>query len=330
MDGSIFIPAILSVGTVRNWGYAGVVRARLGAGLSALSTGCVDAQAVGRGTCLRRKRAPPIVIHAKLGRFLRSVRCTSGWGDSPAFTNCSHPFNPLQGNASRQTNYCSGQPPLSTATASNTPAFLLCRPCPALPNHYSYNNYAILERDFVAIRAKGGSVGIFSLLDADRVAIPAAGEAGTASLEGILGSECPPLQPGFLLTDPHPSEEALRTVRARTLAKRGNWPRIVTAMAAGRMCEYRELGGAQGNSAFGVLKTDAADGPMRPIFSGDRANLFFRDDAGYADLPSTDVLTKIQLDPTAELFVASSDVSQCYNRLTVPLWMIPLLVMPSV
>jgi hypothetical protein len=38
--------------------------------------------------------------------------------------------------ASRQTNYCSRQHPLSIATASNTPAFLLCRPCPALPNHY--------------------------------------------------------------------------------------------------------------------------------------------------------------------------------------------------
>jgi hypothetical protein len=157
MDGNIIITVnFLSVGTVRNWGHAGVVRARLGAALSVLSTGRVDAQAVGRGTCLRGERAPPTVIHAKLGL-------------------CCDRFAELRGGATH--------PPLPTVDTPFNPLLLqqLCDFREGLCGGYGQE----------------GDRGNFSLLEADRVAISAPGEAGTASLEGILGSECPLLHPGF-------------------------------------------------------------------------------------------------------------------------------------
>lgn len=97
------------------------------------------------------------------------------------------------------------------------------------------------------------------------------------------------------------------------------------------MIEFRELGEAVENSVFGVLKKNDLAGPQRFVFSGDNTNkLLFLPNCGKTSLPSPDKLARIRLRASEFLYVATDDVSQCYKRLRVMSFMIPLFGIPRV
>lgn len=196
--------------------------------------------------------------------------------------------------------------------------------------------------------APDGSVstrrGDYCLLHSDRVAVPGPGEAATASLETILGADHELLQPHTLLKSemlrdgqPFPVAEGL--TRPRSLAKRvvarahahvGEWKKVVMKMISAGMCSFQEVGMVYENSVFGVLKKADPHGPHRLIFAGDVANHFFADGCGAVELPNPDILSQLQLQEGQKLYLASTDISQCYNRLRVPTWMRRFLGMPRV
>lgn len=167
-------------------------------------------------------------------------------------------------------------------------------------------------------------------LSIDMVSIPKAGEAGTADIIKILGASSPLLQPETYLRDPPPDPSSFKKGRARAHALPGHWPKIAALMAAGGMCSFEEVGTVYENSVFGVLKTDDPAGPHRLLFSGSVANLFFKEGCGYVSLPSPDVLSQIRLHEGEKLYIASKDISQCYNRMLVPKWMRRYFGMPRV
>lgn len=186
--------------------------------------------------------------------------------------------------------------------------------------------------------------GDYCLLHADRVAVPLPGQAATACLEEILGRDSSVLQPVNLIKPealrdglPLPASEGLtlppsltRKVSARAHAHPGEWKRVVTRMKAAGMCVFEDVGCVYENSVFGVLKTSDNQGAHRLIFSGDMANHFFAAESGAVELPNPDVLSQIHLQQGQKLYLASTDISQCYNRLRVPIWLRRYLGMPRV
>lgn len=181
--------------------------------------------------------------------------------------------------------------------------------------------------------------GDFCLLHSDRVAVPNPGEAATASLEDILGRSHVLLQPECLLKkevldsldlmEPAEGVANMRS-RARAHAFPGEWKKVVQKMSAAGMCTFKEVGTVYENSVFGVLKKPDVMGPHRLIFSGDVANKFFAYEAGAVELPHPDVISNLYLAEGCKLYLASSDISQCYNRLKVPEWLRRYLGMPQV
>lgn len=186
--------------------------------------------------------------------------------------------------------------------------------------------------------------GDYCLLHSDRVAVPCTGEAATASLEEILGAEHDFLQPSTLLkpevlrnSQPFPVSEGLtlplsltKSVRARAHAHPGEWQKVVLKMKAAGMCDFDEVGSVYENSVFGVLKKADVHGVHRLIFACDVANHIFSAGCGAVELPNPDVLSQLQLEKGQKLYLASTDISQCYNRLRVPQWMRRFLGMPRV
>lgn len=187
--------------------------------------------------------------------------------------------------------------------------------------------------------------GDFCLLHSKRVAVPDPGKAATASLSNILGAAHTLLQPETLLTgesmkamkegnwsSPRVTKrfQGKQLGKARAHAHPGEWAKIVERMHAAGMCVFREAGTVLENSVFGVLKTSNPDGAHRLIFSGDVANKFFDSEAGAVELPNPDVISNLQLRSGSKLYLASSDISQCYNRLKVPEWFHFFLGMPRV
>lgn len=186
--------------------------------------------------------------------------------------------------------------------------------------------------------------GDYCLLHSDRVAVPLPGEAATASLEDILGHDHSLLQPSTMLKAevlrnglPLPSSYGLvlplsltKKVVVRAHAHVGEWKKIVVKMHSAGMCSFEEVGTVYENSVFGVLKKADFNGAHRLIFAGDVANHFFLAGCGAVELPNPDVLAQLQLQEGKKLYLASSDISQCYNRLRVPPWMRRYLGMPRV
>lgn len=170
--------------------------------------------------------------------------------------------------------------------------------------------------------------GDYCLLHSDRVAVPNPGEAATACLEKILGHDHPLLKQETLLHPDPPARSAKRKHVARAHTHKGEWAKIVSRMQAAGMCSYEEPGTVLENSVFGVLKSADVNGPQRLIFSGDLANDFFAEGSGTVELPNPDVLSSLRLAPGEKLYLASADISQCYNRLRVPKWMRYYLGMP--
>lgn len=187
--------------------------------------------------------------------------------------------------------------------------------------------------------ASSGKRGDYCLLHSEHVAIPEPREAATASLEEILGPSQALLQPGTLLkktgvealdASETMGPESRNCSRARAHAHPGEWKKIAQKMSAGGMCTFAEVGTVHENSVFGVLKKPDLRAPHRLIFSGDVANKFFSDEAGAVELPNPDVLSNLYLADGCKLYIASSDISQCYNRLRVPEWLRRYLGMPQV
>lgn len=79
------------------------------------------------------------------------------------------------------------------------------------------------------------------------------------------------------------------------------------------------------NGLFGVPK----DGDkQRLIFDARRCNAAFID-SPMVDLPSPELLTKLQVDPHRKLYVAKTDLDNFYHRVRVPAWMYPWFALPG-
>lgn len=82
------------------------------------------------------------------------------------------------------------------------------------------------------------------------------------------------------------------------------------------------------NSVFGVLKEPHVSQIL--IWGKDRSILLFNPEASSVALPSPDLLCSLRLPPGSRLYLSGCDISQYYNRLRAPDFLVPFLGMPRV
>lgn len=308
---------------LRNWLSSGVSLSRLRASLGVLASGHLNSPS---STGTYRLQSGRCAVPMKVERFLDDAvhRFTLSMSSCYNYTFSDSQLSELptfRGVLKTDVDIFSGPPKLDSYTGG---AYNLEPPPP--------------EASGVSRR------GDYCLLHSERVAVPLPGEAATASLEDILGRDHTLLLPATLLKPellrnglPLPISEGLplplsltKKVVARAHAHVGEWRQVVLKMLAAGMCTFEEKGTVYENSVFGVLKKADVKGPHRLIFAGDVANHCFLAGCGAVELPNPDVLSQLQLAKGQKLYLASSDISQCYNRLRVPQWLRRYLGMPRV
>lgn len=189
------------------------------------------------------------------------------------------------------------------------------------------------DNDLGALGYVGSSNrGDYCLVDVSMVASPGTGEALVADPLAILGPEgeayCS--YSFFVRTKSEwPPPEVLKRKRIHCGVKLHHYPRLIKRLLDANMVTLLEIDGeAIENSIFGVWKQPGVS--QRLIWSGDRSNLLFREEAKPVDLPTPDILGSLFLDQGEELFLSGCDLSQFYNRLKAPRDLIPLLGMTRI
>lgn len=69
---------------------------------------------------------------------------------------------------------------------------------------------------------------------------------------------------------------------------------------------------------------------QRLIWGGNRSNLLLNPGASFVELPTPDMLSSLSLPKGKTLYLSSCDISQFYNRLKAPEFLIPFLGLPRV
>lgn len=174
--------------------------------------------------------------------------------------------------------------------------------------------------------------GDYCLLNMSQVAVPGPRQAATVDPAGLLEPEdLHRLSEAFLIKkkEDWPGREELAKIRVHLGVQKGHYPALLEKMREANMLTYREAGeDVVENSVFGVWKVVGET--QRLIWGGERANLFFRDEATHVDLPSPDLLSTLQTPAGSSLFLSGCDISQFYNRLSVPSFIVPFLGLPRI
>lgn len=173
--------------------------------------------------------------------------------------------------------------------------------------------------------------GDYCQLDAELVAIPEPSQAITADPREILlaGEQ-------YLLTEKQllrPRAEwpriSGRDGRIHRGVKSGHYPRLLARMASSNMVTFLPVGESViENSLFGVWKEVGKS--QRLIWGGNRSNPLFNEAAKSVELPTPDFLASLRLPTDQRLFLASCDISQFYNRLRAPEFLVPFFGLPRV
>lgn len=82
------------------------------------------------------------------------------------------------------------------------------------------------------------------------------------------------------------------------------------------------------NSVFGVWKE--VDKSQRLIWGGNCSNQLFNPLASSVELPTPDLLSELSLAEGEHLFLAGCDISQYYNRLRPPAFLVPFFGLPRI
>lgn len=164
--------------------------------------------------------------------------------------------------------------------------------------------------------------------------IPGPSEAATVDPRHILFDE-----DQYLLTEEHliraeydrptdPSTGGLAT-HIHLGVKHGHYGRLLQRIASSNMITFLEPASPViENSFFGVWKVVGKI--QRVIWGGNRANPLFRREASAVELPTPDLLAGLELPVGKSLHFASCNVSQHYNRLRAPKFLIPFLDLPRI
>lgn len=172
--------------------------------------------------------------------------------------------------------------------------------------------------------------GDYCLLDVELTALPGPGQAATADPFAILAAgERDVLYKDFLLrpSSEWPSFSISSPAWPGTLP--GHYPKIVNRLLASGMVVLLPLESpAIENSIFGVWKTKGVS--QRFIWSGSRFNQLYREEAGYNELPNPDLFSTLIVPPDKNLYTASCDISQFYNRIKAPEFLIPFFGLPRI
>lgn len=176
-----------------------------------------------------------------------------------------------------------------------------------------------------------GTRGDYCQLDAELAALPSPGEAATADPADILvGEYRTAISKEFILKQPLPPySPSPQSPRVHVGARRGHYMRIIQRMLLSGMVTILPVNsGAIENSIFGVWKT--VNVSQRVIWCGDQSNRFFREEASYVELPDAGTLSQLEMSGADALFVGSCDISQFYNRLRAPDFLVPFLGLPRI
>lgn len=160
-------------------------------------------------------------------------------------------------------------------------------------------------------------------LFAARAALPGPGEAGTADLLSLLpDAERGLLAQGACLNATPPTPAELSRIPVVRNVQAGEYAALLSRMTrAGMLHWFRKEDAVVENGVFGVPKTAKPGGPQRVIWDGRRSNLFFKTELASVVLPSPDMFGELLLEPGANLYMSTSDISQMYNRLRAPRWL---------
>lgn len=178
----------------------------------------------------------------------------------------------------------------------------------------------------------GMNRGDYCRFDAELAAVSGQGGAATADPKVILGPE-----DQYLLAEEHlllPEGERLGKAELEKIpvhlgVLQGHYPKLHSRMyRSGMICFLPPNTGAIENSIFGVWKEKGAT--QRVIWGGTRSNLLLRPEASRVELPTPHVLADLRVPKNERLFLASCDISQFYNRLAAPPFLIPFLGLPRV
>lgn len=78
----------------------------------------------------------------------------------------------------------------------------------------------------------------------------------------------------------------------------------------------------------GCFGSPKSDGSIRFLFDGRRTNAIWVPSPD-VELPSPDLLAKLEAPPGEKIFVCKSDLDNFYHRLRLPEWMRPYFALPS-
>lgn len=174
--------------------------------------------------------------------------------------------------------------------------------------------------------------GDFGLIDAELVAVSNPSGATTADMKALLGPN-----EHYILTKEdillpkgtQPTEEDLRRVPVNLGVVRGQYLCLLYRMFKGGMMRYYSAESeAIENSLFGVWKEKGKS--QRVIWVGLGLTCCSSHEARSVELPTPIVLADLRLPPGELLYLASSHISQFYNKLAVPEFLVPYLGLPRV
>ena len=174
--------------------------------------------------------------------------------------------------------------------------------------------------------------GDYCLIDPNIAAVPAPGTSATADPRDLLPkNELFRLKEDYVLKNinDRQSLEELNRRRIHLGVKPGQYPKLLSKMVSADMIEFRTLyNSIVENSIFGVWKIPGKS--QRVIWGGERANMLFNPDARSVELPTPDIVSSLRLEQGDQLYLSSCDISQFFNRLKVPEFLIPYLGLPRV
>lgn len=179
---------------------------------------------------------------------------------------------------------------------------------------------------------EGISRGDYYDLDWELAAIPGPSEAATADPSFILsGDDLHKISENFLLKreEERPSKRHLSRSRVHIGVKTGHYAQLLERMYRAGMVEFREPSSdVIENSIFGVWKVNGVS--QLVIWAGNRSNQLFNVEASEVELPTPDLISSFRVPDGEELHIGGCDISQFYNRLRAPDFLVPYLGLPRI
>ncbi len=170
--------------------------------------------------------------------------------------------------------------------------------------------------------------GSFKQVDCNRVALPGPGKGACVSILDWLPPEVASqyATSSHTLVVPPPSREKIERYPIQMGVKKGHYPLLINRLLEAGCVKLLYETPVCVNGLFAVAKDATTD---RLIFDGRRANLYFVPPPS-PELLSPSDLAELIIEPGRPVYVSKSDVSNMYNLLRVPEWMITFLALPPI